>query len=161
MFATYSNGVLKVFAVLAVGGDDNDIGPRSDGVRRLHVESDLNVPTGEYPRVRGRLALGVDNAEVGLVQQRQTRQLEVCIGILLDGGIPVALDQNDRLAGTVQSLFVNRIEAVSGLQLLRLIGAGYPVLLINGAGVDAFRQNGRGPVLQGVGCRREETLRGD
>src|SRR5580658_293142 len=127
-------------------------------MRRLHVESYLNLPAGEDPFVRGRLALGVHNAEIGLFQQRQTRQPEVRIGIILDRGVTVALDKNDRLSCAVQSLFVNRVEGVSSLQLLRLIGAGYPVLFIYGASVDGLRQNA--PVLQGKGFRREETLGG-
>src|SRR5208282_2633636 len=154
------NRVLKILAVLAIGGDDKDISSRSDGVRRLHVESYLNVPTFQYPRVRiGRFALGVNDAEVVLVEERQARQLEVGIRILLDGGITVALHQNDRLAGAIESLFVNRVEAISRLQLLRQIGAGYTVLFVDGAGIDRFWRNIS--ELQGNSLRREETLGGN
>src|SRR5208282_3703858 len=123
------NRVLKVLAVLAIGGDHKDIRSGSNGVRRLNIQSYLNIPAGEYPRVRiGRFAFRVNDAEVVLVEEWQAGQLEVGIGVLLDGGISVALHQNDRLAGAVESLFVNRVEAISSLQLLRLISAGYSVL---------------------------------
>jgi hypothetical protein len=57
-----SDGVLKVLAVLAVGGDEEDIGGRRDRVRRLNIESNLNIPALEYPRVWvGRFAFRVNN----------------------------------------------------------------------------------------------------